>query len=121
MLMNLLKQRGGNMGDIWYTNLQIFLDESGAIVAPKGPARKIAEHITAIVAMATRPEIIPPPEYQVHCRRRPGRKPCPGIIEADIDPDDDRILWWCPVCDDCGYISDWQGSMWDLRDADVFH
>ena len=109
------------MGDRWYTNLNVFLDENGEIAAPKGPARKLAEHITAIVAMATRPEIITSQEYQVRCRRRPGRKPCPGIIEADFDPEDYRIMWRCPVCDDCGYISNWQGSMWDLSEADVFH
>ena len=109
------------MGDTWYTNLQVFLDEDGAIAVSTGPARKLAEHITAIVAMASRPELIPLPEYQVRCRRRPGRKPCTGIIEADFDPEDYRIMWWCPVCDDCGYISNWQDSMWDLRDAGEVH
>lgn len=109
------------MGDTWYVNLNIFLDESGAIAVSTGPARKLAEHITAIVAMASRPEIIPLQEYQVRCRRRPGRKPCPGIIEADFDPEDERIVWWCPVCEDNGFISNWKGSMWDLSDANVFH
>ena len=74
------------MGDTWYVNLNIFLDESGAIAASKGPAQKLAEHIVAIVAMASSPELIPLPEYKVRCRRRPGRKPCTGIIETDFDP-----------------------------------
>jgi hypothetical protein len=90
------------MGDTWFVNLQHVLDEDGAIAAPKGPARNLAEHIVKIVAMASRPEIIPLPEYQVSCRRRPGRKPCTGIIEADYDPDTYDIMWWCPVCDDDG-------------------
>ena len=109
------------MRDTWYTNLKILLDEDGSIAAPKGPARKLAEYITAIVAMASRPESIPLSEYQVRCRRRPGRKPCTGIIEANFDPEGERIVWRCPVCEDKGYISDWQGSMWDLSDANVFH
>jgi len=109
------------MGDTWIVSLEHMLDEDGNIAAPKGPARRLAEHITAIVAMASRPELIPLSEYQVRCRRRPGRKPCPGIIEAEFDPDDRRIIWWCPVCDDCGYISNWQGSMWDLSDAGEVH
>ena len=109
------------MGDTWYVNLKIFLDEDGTIAPTKGPARKLAEHIVAIVAMASRPELIPLPEYQVCCRRRPGRKPCIGIIEADFDPDTYDIMWWCPVCDDNGYISDWKGSLWDLKDANEFH
>jgi len=109
------------MGDTWIVDLEHMLDENGAIAAPKGPARKLAEHMVAIVAMASSPEIIPLPEYQVRCRRRPGRKLCPGIIQADFDPRDERIIWRCPVCDDNGYISNWKGSMWDLRDANVFH
>ncbi len=40
------------MGDTWYTNLNVFLDDNGEIAAPKGPARKLAGHITEIVAMA---------------------------------------------------------------------
>jgi hypothetical protein len=52
------------MGDTWYTNLQVFLDENGAITAPKGSARKMAEHITSIVAMASRPELIPLPDIR---------------------------------------------------------
>jgi len=39
------------MGDTWYTNLNVFLDENGAIAAPKGPARKLADHIVAIVSL----------------------------------------------------------------------
>ena len=109
------------MGNTWVVSLKHFLDENGEIAAPKGPARKMAEHMVAIVAMASRPEIIPLPEYQVRCRRRPGRKPCIGIIEADFDPDTYDIMWWCPVCDDCGYISNWKGSMWDLSEAGEVH
>ena len=82
------------MGDTWIVSLEHMLVEDGNIAAPKGPARKLAEHFTAIVAMASRPEVLPLPEYQVRCRRRPGRKPCPEIIEADFDPDDDRIIWF---------------------------
>ena len=118
---DLLYKELAAVGDTWYTNLQVFLDENGAIAVSSGPARKLAEHITAIVAMASIPELIPSPEYQVRCRRRPGRKPCQGIIEADFDPEDYRIIWWCPVCDDRGYISNWQGSMWDLSEAGKFH
>jgi hypothetical protein len=54
------------------------------------------------VARASRPELVPLQEYQVKCRRRPGRKPGTGSIEADFDPEDYRIMWWFPVCDDCG-------------------
>ena len=39
------------MGDTWVVSLEHMLDENGAIAAPKGPARKLAEHIVAIVAI----------------------------------------------------------------------
>jgi hypothetical protein len=48
------------LGDTWITILAHILDESGAVAAPKGPGRKLAEHIVAIVAMASRPEMVPP-------------------------------------------------------------
>ena len=81
------------MVDTWVVSLEHMLDENRATAAPKAPARKLAEHIFSIVAMASRPELIPLPENQVRCRCRPGRKPCTGIIEADFDPEDYRIMW----------------------------
>jgi hypothetical protein len=38
-----------------------------------------------------------------------------------FDPEGYMIMWWCPVCYDCGYISNWQGSMWDLGNAGEVH
>jgi predicted RNA-binding Zn-ribbon protein involved in translation (DUF1610 family) len=40
------------------------------------------------------------------------------VIETDIDPDTDAVMWWCPVCGDNGTITGWQGSLWDHK-ADV--
>ena len=106
------------MGDTWNADLTHFLDTEGRFAAPRGPARRLAEYFAAIVAMASRPELTAPPEYRVRCRRRPGRKPCGGSIEADFDPDTEAIEWWCPVCGDNGYIRNWKGTMWDFTDAD---
>ncbi len=47
------------------------------------------------------------------CSRRPGRKPCPGKLEAFIT-ENLEIYWHCPVCEDEGLISGWQGLLWDL-------
>lgn len=106
------------MGDTWIVDLNHFLDEEGAIAPPKGPGRRLAEHIVSIVSMTSQPEIIPSPEYQVRCRRRPGRKPCTGLIEVDLDPETEDIVWWCPICRDNGYIRNWKGTMWDLSNSD---
>jgi hypothetical protein len=105
------------VGDTWITDLSHLLDESGSIAADRGPARRIAEYLTSIVAMASRPELVIPPEYRVQCRRRPGRKRCVGYIEVDLDADTEDIVWWCPVCGDNGYIRNWKGTVWDLSDA----
>ena len=42
------------MGDTWIVSLEQFLDENGAIAAPKGPAPNLAEHVVAIVDMASK-------------------------------------------------------------------
>lgn len=42
------------------------------------------------------------------------RKPCVGEIQSYIDPEDDAIVWRCPVCGDNGAISGWEESFWDL-------
>jgi len=112
---------GKALGDTWITDLTHFLDEDGQIAPDSGPARRLAEHLTAIVAMASYPELVIPSEYQVRCRRRPGRKPCGGHIEAGLDPDTEDIMWWCTQCDDKGYIRSWKRTMWDLGDAVGIH
>lgn len=53
----------------------------------------------------------------LRCRRRPGRKPCDGRIEAfrrDIPPE---VEWRCPICEDAGLISGWRETYWDLSGA----
>ena len=51
------------MGDTLIVSLKYFLDDNGAIIAFRGPARKLAEYMVAIVAMVTKPEIIPSQKY----------------------------------------------------------
>ena len=110
-------REGVTLGDTWITDLTHFLDEDGQIAPADGPARRLAEHLTAIVAMASYPEIVIPAEFSVRCRRRPARKPCSGHIEADLYASTDEIMWWCTQCDDKGYIRNWRRSMWDLGDV----
>lgn len=109
------------MGDTWIADLSHFLDDKGRIAPTRGPARQLAKHYAAIVIMVSRPELIVPGEYRVRCRRRPGRKPCGGFIEADLVPDTEDIEWWCPDCGDNGYIQNWKGTMWDCTDAEELH
>ena len=38
-----------------------------------------------------------------------------ATVEA-VRAQDDAIVWFCPRCRSEGRISNWQGSLWDLRD-----
>lgn len=96
------------------TNLTHFLDELGGIAPPRGPARRLAEFFTQIVATVT--SDLDEPLGSIPCRRRPGRKPCPGKVDAFFTADDE-ILWECLHCHDHGVITHWQDTFWDLMDA----
>jgi hypothetical protein len=101
------------MPNLWITDLSHFLAVNGSIGPKAGPAKRLADYLTKIVVDATTVSPTFETPTVVRCRRRPGRKPCGGEIETDIDPDTDQVLWWCPVCGDEGSISNWQGYLWD--------
>ena len=104
------------MPDTWVTDLKHFLNANGSIAPPSGPARKLAEHFTAIVVELTAELAEIEGIEQVACRRRPGHQPCKGFIESWIDPETGEIPWQCPKCGDNGYIRNWEGTMWDLTE-----
>ena len=87
-----------------------YLDPRGAIAPERGPARKFADFLTAVVAHATdfdRPDETAGP-LCFKCRKRDRRAVDTGITE------DDRVIWHCVACGTEGQISNWQGSFWDL-------
>ena len=73
------------MPDTWVTDLKHFLNANGSIAPPSGPARKLAEHFTAIVVELTAELAEIEGIEQVACRRRPGHQPCKGFIESWMD------------------------------------
>lgn len=106
----------------WVTDLSHFIDETGNLPTnvPR-PARRLAEYLAAIVAAATgaadnKGQAI----HAIKCRRRPGRRACPGVIEYRLWPDE-RITWACPNCGDNGVISNWQSTAWDHRRVQPLH
>ena len=109
------------MADSWITDITHYLDDSGNIVPDYGSVFRFAEYLVSIISLITHPAPVPV-SFDVPCRRRPNRKPCNGFIEGVADPDTDAIVWWCPECGDHGFISNWQGTIWDLSDAgDTVH
>lgn len=100
------------MGDTWVTDLTDFLDHDCRIPDWHGGSR-IAKHFAAIVSAVTESPSASPQETSVRCRRRPQHKACPGKIHAGFEPGTSRIHWFCPVCDDRGWIGRWHGTAWD--------
>jgi hypothetical protein len=52
----------------------------------------------------------------IRCRRRPGRKPCPGHLA--VRSLSAGVLWGCTRCPDWGLISGLQGTPWDRSAPD---
>ena len=103
------------------TNLEHFLTPDGSIGPKDGPALRLADYLTKIVVAETASLKTQSETMVVRCRRRPNRKPCTGVIQTDIDPETNQIIWWCPVCEEQGSISHWQGSLWDCTNNAQSH
>lgn len=80
-----------------------------------GPARKLAEHLTGIVAAASAGHAQTVWETALLCPRRPGNRRCPGRISVACPQPDQPIGWRCGHCGDDGTISNWADSIYDLR------
>lgn len=81
-----------------------------------GPARRLAEHFGDIVRAATAGDGAGDAwTSALPCRRRPGRRPCPGRIILVRRESPAPIAWQCSVCADEGVISNWADSPYDLR------
>ncbi len=102
----------GTVARVFVSDLRHFLDLPGD--AP-GPARRIAEQLSLMVRAATAGDAGLPWVSAIGCRRRPGRRACPGhiaVYRSDVPP---SIEWRCTACGDEGVISGWEHSPLDLR------
>ena len=96
---------------MYITDFRHFLDESGAIGPAKGPARVMAQFQADVVANASNATGQPPTAPRCFkCRK--------STVKAGLARDS-AIVWTCPSCGAEGRISNWQGSLWDLRDRPV--
>lgn len=101
------------MGDTWVTDMTHYLSEDGRVAEMSRQAARLATYLGAIVSAISGRSPGMVDVLEIACRRRPGRRPCTGRIEAILDLSEDRIRWGCPVCRDNGYISKWRGTPWD--------
>jgi hypothetical protein len=103
--------RGDEMGNTWIVDFRHYLTPAGAMAEMPPRARILAEYFASIVLDATSNLDDPP---TVRCRRRPRRQHCSGIVMSyPNSEEDDRIDWYCPVCNDNGIIRGWLGTLWD--------
>ena len=87
-----------------------YLDDKGAIAPQKGPARKFADFVGAVVAAAT------------HSEREMAAPGCFKCRKAPVQPElarDGAVVWSCPRCSTEGRISNWRGTLWDLGQTDA--
>ena len=87
-----------------------YLNDKGDIGPEKGPARKMADFITSVIAHASdfdRPGGTPGPVC-FKCRKRNNHR-----VDTFMS-DDDAVVWYCPACHTEGRISNWHGTFWDL-------
>jgi hypothetical protein len=105
------------MGDTWITDITHFNGVDAPESNAPAAARRLDQYLHEIVKAASFAKArFHPILTEVRCRRRPGRKPCPGRISVLIDTGDWAIHWGCTHCGDNGVIRNWKGSEWDLSE-----
>lgn len=84
-------------------------------------AWKLAEHLRGVIRAATSIPAGDELNSALPCRRRPGRRPCPGWIKVQRQDVPPHIFWDCSACDDSGVIQGWEASPYDLRPPRSLH
>jgi hypothetical protein len=98
----------------YVTDLTHFLTDDG-LLAPGRPGQ-VGGWFARVAAAASLHPCEETVMTALPCRRRPGRRPCPGYIDL-IRHRDGAIEWACSDCDANGFISGWEGTRWDRRRA----
>ena len=94
---------------MYVIDVRHYLNDKGDIAVKRGPARKMVDFVTAVIAHASdfdRPEEAPGPTC-FKCRQRDDRRVETGMA------DDEIVVWCCPACVTHARISGWQGTFCD--------
>jgi hypothetical protein len=78
------------------------------------PAWRFAAYLGALIEAATVNPAGETVATPLPCRRRPGRRPCPGRMQVRRLEVPAHIEWTCPSCAEGGVIHGWAGTLWDL-------
>lgn len=102
------------------THLPHFLDEQGS--PPKDlppPARRLLKVICEYVIYAT--NFDGEGDELPQCLAIIKRKQCQGKVLPLVSVGADTIGWDCSECKSGGFISGWQGTLWDLSECHEVH
>ena len=103
------------MGDTWITDMSDFDYKEEEAHRVHRQAKKLAEYFASIILRTMERLPMDGRNTGIRCRRRPGRRPCMGAIESEMQPQGNELRWWCPVCGDNGRISNWVGTRWEPK------
>ena len=89
-----------------------FLDEKGNIPKemPK-EARELVCFFVLVIDTTTKSNPSSLTSTEIRCFK----KGCHGMIKTALRSDTEEIHWYCPVCENEGVISNWQGTKWDNK------
>ena len=94
-------------------DMQHFLDEKGSTHQVPRQAKELADHFGTIVTAVTLDFTGRAIEVTgVSCRNSDSPH-CTGAIIGKLGENSGRIEWHCNECKDAGFISGWQGTLWD--------
>ncbi len=100
------------MGDVFIVDMTHY--EGLPPHLAEGPAGRIAHFFGSIVSASSVSPLDVVVDSALFCRRRPGRRKCPGHLKVCRNSTSGIIEWYCSSCDDQGTISNWEGTSWDL-------
>lgn len=98
---------------MYITDITHFLDEKGAVLPQRGPAKLMADFHAAAVAYAT--------DGGRNGLKAPSCLKCKKAPVAPAISKDGAIYWLCPRCRAEGRISNWENTLWDLRENREHH
>lgn len=101
------------MSETFIADMRQFTDPDDPDHVVPRPAIRIRRFLGGIVEAATTATPGALAQTGQRCRRRPGRKPCPGPLQVMLTEVPPQIRWLCPACGDNGIITHWRGTPWD--------
>ncbi|OQX37076.1 MAG: hypothetical protein B0D91_07670 [Oceanospirillales bacterium LUC14_002_19_P2] len=96
----------------YVTDLRHLPEDPAQIQALPEPARLMTVFITSIVAELSQELSLPIINTDVKCKSRNTTSQCSGCIDGWVNPEG-VLVWACDRCADNGFISNWEGTIWD--------